>query len=410
MHIGFLSFESPFGSKGCGVASYLRAMIPALIAEGHRVTLITPGGGEELPHPFGEALRTVPVKLPNAHWYVSKVPLADQLLTLPLRELEWSFEFRASVRRAMREDPMQVLEVTELGTWCVARNPSVPLVARLHGAEYTFSRHTGQSVSAGSAWTRRLQRTALNKAAAVTAPSHFHAGEIAREMRWRPEHVAVVPNVVSAGMLEEAGRSDACGERGERAEERPLILYTGRLASVKGTGLLLEAACDVLKEFPQAEFVLAGPWQMPFPCAEWPAWVERLGISKHIRWAGYQTQEQLAEWYRQATVFVMPSFYETFGISCLEAMAFQVPVVATRAGALPEVVGHEEAGLTVEPGDRAALAQAITRLLRDPGLRRRLGAAGRERVLSRYTPQAVSSDMISVYRQACEGVQCERVQ
>src|SRR5580692_9075713 len=148
MHIGFLSFESPFGSKGCGVAAYLRAMIPALISGGHRVTLITSGGEDDAGHPYGEALRTVPVKLPNAHWYVSKLPLANQLLTLPLRELEWSFEFSRSVAQAMREEPMNVLEVTELGTWCVARDPMVPLVARLHGAEYTFCRHTGQPVSA----------------------------------------------------------------------------------------------------------------------------------------------------------------------------------------------------------------------------------------------------------------------
>jgi glycosyltransferase involved in cell wall biosynthesis len=403
MHIGFLSFESPFASNGCGVASYLRAMIPALISGGHRVTLIVSSAErDDRPMPsYGGALRTVPVHLPNAHWYVSKLPVAGKLLTQPVREMEWSFKFRAAVERAMHRDPMHLLEVTELGTWWLARDPILPLVARLHGAEYTFARHTGQRVNAGSAWTRKLQRHALDNAAVVTSPSRFHAAEVTREMRWQSGHVAVVPNVIASGMLERA-QPDA---RGESSVEPRLILYTGRLAPVKGTPVLLTAAREVLKEFPQAEFVLAGPWQMPFPSNQWERYLERFGAPNQISWVGYRNQEQLAALYRKAAVFVMPSFYETFGISCLEAMAFQVPVVATRAGALPEVVEHERTGLTVAPGDAGALAAAIVRLLRDADLRRSMGAEGRARVYERYTPQAVRDDMISVYQQACGWIQ-----
>jgi glycosyltransferase involved in cell wall biosynthesis len=99
-------------------------------------------------------------------------------------------------------------------------------------------------------------------------------------------------------------------------------------------------------------------------------------------------------------VFVMPSYYETFGISCLEAMAFGLPVVATRAGGLPEVVEDGVTGLLVPPGDTHALAEAIGRLLRDPDLRRRLGEAGRERVLARFTAEHVVKEMIPVYEHA----------
>jgi glycosyltransferase involved in cell wall biosynthesis len=133
--------------------------------------------------------------------------------------------------------------------------------------------------------------------------------------------------------------------------------------------------------------------------------MERAGAAGRITWLGHQNSEQLAELYRRATVFVMPSYYETFGISCLEAMAFKVPVVATRAGALPEVIEHDRVGLTVEPGDPAALASAICRLLAEPELRQRLGTAGRERVLSRYTAAAVRDQMVAAYQQAREVVQ-----
>jgi len=402
MHVGFLTFESPFGSKGGGVASYLRAAIPALLDGGHRVTLITATRGEDVSHPYAGELRVVPVKLPNAHWYLSKLPLADKLLTLPLREAEWSFKFRLAVAQAMREDAMDVLEVTELGAWWVATNPVVPVVVRLHGAEYTFSRYTGKPLTVGSLWNRRLQRQVLTHAAVVTSPSTFQAAEVAREMQWQPDRISVVPNVIAPRMLE---RANAALAPGLPNTDAPMILYTGRLAPVKGTPLLLDAAVGVLKQFPRAEFVLAGAWQMAVPPSDWSRWMERIGGNPRITWLGQQDENQLAELYRRATVFVMPSYYETFGISCLEAMAFRVPVVATRAGALPEIVEHDRVGLTVAPGDPSALGEAICDLLRNPELRRRFGSAGRERVLSQFTIEAVRNLMITGYERARRSVQ-----
>ncbi|HEY4363710.1 MAG TPA: glycosyltransferase family 4 protein [Bryobacteraceae bacterium] len=402
MHVGFLTFESPFGSKGGGVASYLRAAIPALLEGGHRVTLITATRGQDVSHSHGRDLRVVPVKLPNAHWYLSKLPMADKLFTLPLREAEWSVEFRRAVVQATREESMDVLEVTELGAWWVARNPVVPVLVRLHGAEYTFSRYMGKRLTPGSLWNRRLQRQVLNHAAAVTSPSRFQAAEVAREMQWQPGRITVVPNVIAPQMLEKANA--VAPSRGSDSES-PMILYTGRLASVKGTPLLLEAAGQVLKQFPRAEFVLAGAWQMTEPPSVWSRWMEQIGGNPRITWLGQQDENQLAELYRRATIFVMPSHYETFGISCLEAMAFRVPVVATRAGALPEIVEHNRVGLTVAPGDPAALGDAICHLLRNPELRRNFGCAGRERVLSRFTIETVRNLMVTGYERAKRSIQ-----
>jgi hypothetical protein len=81
----------------------------------------------------------------------------------------------------------------------------------------------------------------------------------------------------------------------------------------------------------------------------------------------------------------MPSVGEAFGIVYLEAMAFAKPVIAANSGGAPEVVTDGETGILVDPGDRAALTQALVRLLRDERLRDRMGAAGRERVLRYFT-------------------------
>jgi glycosyltransferase involved in cell wall biosynthesis len=81
---------------------------------------------------------------------------------------------------------------------------------------------------------------------------------------------------------------------------------------------------------------------------------------------------------------VMPSLRESFGLVALEAMAMNLPVIASRIGGLEEVVEHGRTGLLVAPGDAVVLADAIQRLTEDPGMRKEMGAAGRQRVESRF--------------------------
>lgn len=113
--------------------------------------------------------------------------------------------------------------------------------------------------------------------------------------------------------------------------------------------------------------------------------IARLGVGERVTVVGRVTDAELAAWYRRAQVVVSPSLYEGFGLPAAEAMASQTPVVATNAGALPELVVDGATGIIVPPADPGALADAIARLLADPERCRAMGAAGRARVLERFT-------------------------
>ena len=102
--------------------------------------------------------------------------------------------------------------------------------------------------------------------------------------------------------------------------------------------------------------------------------------------------------YGQCSVFAMPSYYETFGLSCAEAMACGKAVVATRAGALPELVQEDRTGLLVETADPIALAEALLKLLRDASLAASLGANGRRIARERYLPEKIAEGMVGAYR------------
>jgi glycosyltransferase involved in cell wall biosynthesis len=126
--------------------------------------------------------------------------------------------------------------------------------------------------------------------------------------------------------------------------------------------------------------------------------IERLGLDDIVTTVTGVTDEELARLYGEAEVAVVPSLYEGFSLPAIEAMSCGVPVVATTGGALPEVVGeHDRTGVLVAPNDPEALKVAIGRLLDDPMARARLGAAGRERVIERFTWQVTARGTAACY-------------
>ncbi len=132
--------------------------------------------------------------------------------------------------------------------------------------------------------------------------------------------------------------------------------------------------------------------------------IARLGLSDAVHCVSGISDDALARLYGEAEVAVVPSLYEGFSLPAIEAMSCGVAVVATTGGALPEVVGTDgETGLLVAPDDPGALAGAIARLLDDPELRARLGAAGRERVISRFTWQVTAAGTAACYEAVLEG-------
>ena len=163
---------------------------------------------------------------------------------------------------------------------------------------------------------------------------------------------------------------------------------------MKGLVPLLEAVAKLRTER-DIELVVIGD---PRPDGRVAKAIDRLGLAPVVHCVTGISDDELARNYAQAQVAVVPSLYEGFSLPAIEAMACGVPLVATTGGALPEVVGTDgTTGLLVPPDDPGALAAAIGRLLDDGALRDRLGAAGRDRVLGRFTWQVTASGTADQY-------------
>ncbi len=169
------------------------------------------------------------------------------------------------------------------------------------------------------------------------------------------------------------------------APDKIVVGYTGRVEPRKGIDVLIEAASTVLKQRPEAVFVVVGDAPASAPAgyrAQCEARARNLGIADRFIFAGFRkdVRPALADF----DIHCMPSYWEPFGRSIIEAMAMALPVVACRSGGVPEIVTHNIDGLLVEPGDSDELADALGRLADDEALRRRLGHAAQARVRDRF--------------------------
>jgi glycosyltransferase involved in cell wall biosynthesis len=164
---------------------------------------------------------------------------------------------------------------------------------------------------------------------------------------------------------------------------------------LKGLSFLVEAVAKLRTEVPHAHLVVIGRQRKKDPGHRL---VAKFGLEGAVTFTGSIPFERLLELYGEAEVAAVPSLYEGFSLPSIQAMASKIPLVCTRAGAIPEVAGTDgETALLVEPGDAAALAAALKRLLTEPELAARLAEAAYTRALDRFTWKAMARGTVDQY-------------
>ena len=230
--------------------------------------------------------------------------------------------------------------------------------------------------------SRRLDR--------ILTVSEAARADLAREYGLSTARMCVVGNGINLDVFEPM----------PAVPRKPNELITTLSADspLKGFRYLLEALARLRPTHPNLRLKVIG---QPSGDSDTAARVERLGLRDRVEFTGRVPAETIARAYAEATLAVVPSLYEGFGFPAGEAMACEVPVVSSRGGALPEVIGTDgSCGILVPPEDSIALANAIDELLAAPERRAAMGKAGRERVLELFTWRAAAERTVDVYREA----------
>jgi glycosyltransferase involved in cell wall biosynthesis len=195
-----------------------------------------------------------------------------------------------------------------------------------------------------------------------------------------PERCSLIENAIDTAQFARRWATAQAKERLGVPAGRLLIGAVGRLSAEKGFDLLIRTAGRLLKQGLDVELHIIGDGDEK---ASLQALVSSLGLGERVRLLGFRSDT--IELYQAMDLFALSSLREGLPNVLLEAMALEVPVVATRIAGVPRLVLHEENGLLVEAGDEEGLARACARLLGEAGLRAALGQAGRRTIEARYS-------------------------
>ena len=282
-----------------------------------------------------------------------------------------------------------------LGTGLLRIARHHPVVATVH---HPVTRDRCLDIAAATWWRRpmvhrwygfaRMQQRVARRIPDLLTVSSSSAADIAADFGVRPDQLHVVPLGVDTDVFRPVSAPRVAGR---------IIAVSSADRPLKGIGTLLRAVA-ALRPTRSVELQLVAKLDSDGPTAKL---IAELGISDVVRISSGLTDADLASMFATSEIACIPSLYEGFSLPAVEAMSSGTPIVASRAGALPEVLGPAgECADLVNPGDVGELTAALGRLLASPERRHRLGAAGRRRALEVFSWESVAAQTARVYRQA----------
>lgn len=258
-----------------------------------------------------------------------------------------------------------------------ARAANVQVIFHLHGSEMkTF-------VNKQPAILQRLISWILEKQSVVVVLSESwltYLNSISPKA-----NVQILPNYVNLADL---------SSKTENANANVNVLFLGVVGTRKGIYDLLPAFKDALEAAPELRLIIGGNGDVE----KAQALAMQLKITDRVVFAGWVSGEEKTKLLREADIYVLPSYNEGLPVSLLDAMSWQIPVVSTRVGGIPDLINDGIDGLLITAGDRSALTAAILKLSQDNRFRATVGTAGRTKVEDNFSKQVVLPKLEKIYQ------------
>ncbi len=403
LKIAYLTYRGKPHVGGQGV--YTRHLTKALADLGHTVEVF---GGQ--PYPILDERITL-TKLPSLDtfndYFPGRFPGFWELKTREdALEMAWfmtgvfpeprAFSARAARELGPRAGEFDLVHDNQcLGYGILKIEEKIPTIVTLHHPitkdrqlEMSHAKTFPRKLSVGRWYSFvKMQGKVASKMPRIVVVSQNSIDDIHTDMGVDVDRMRLVPVGVDPDLFKPL----------DHVTRRPGRLITTASADValKGLSYLLEAMAKLRTERDVTLTIIGKP--RPGHSMDL---IDSYGLAPHIEFVSGVTDERIVELYAEAEMAVVPSLYEGFSLPAIEAMCTGTPLVATDGGALPEVTGADgDTVLQCPAGDKDALAVAIARGLDDPELRARIGAAGRQRVLDRWTWKLCALQTVEQYRE-----------
>ena len=370
MNIVFLSHEYPLWATG-GAGTFLQTFGRALVAAGHKVTVLGVGKVEEEVRMEDQGVRLI--RLRRNRSIVPNFLYNSRVLNKRLKQLH-------------QEDPIDIIEAAELGLGIISRKHTARKVIRLHGGHHFFAEAENRGIN----WRKgTLEKASFSKADGFIAVSEYVKTHTAKYLSYHGKPVAIINHPIQMGIHTE--------EKEIRANR---ILFAGTVCEKKGVRQLIEAFGMVKIKHPQMILDLYGrDWFYP----DGSSYIEMLRTNftekelENIIFHGPVDRDMLNEKYAEAAFCVFPSHMETQGLVSLEAMLVGKPVIFSKYGPGPETIEHGETGLLCDVYDPKDIAEKMNWCIEHPMEAKELGDRAQIHVRTKYDPTTILNKNLEFY-------------
>ena len=391
------------GVDAGGQNVYVDAVSRGLVAHGYETDVFTVRGELEYPRivAWADGVRVI------------EIPV-DASAPLPKDEL-WPHmpAFRNTIDDFARRDGGQYDVIHGnfwMSGWVAAelglrwRTPTVQI---FHATGVTKLREQG-AADTSPAGRIEVEKAVVRAVDRLIAQCPAERDEFLADYGARADQIALIPSAVDTERFRPVDKR-AARQTLEIDPTAEMIVYVGRIVPRKDVRNVIHALARLKAQRLAAGtatmptlFIVGGETEEPDPVATPEIGVLRslateLGVLDQVQFAGCRQPDQLHLWYSAADVAVTTPWYEPFGLTPLEAMACGVPVIGSRVGGIAFTIVDGETGFLVAPRDPEALCARLAEILRDPARRKRMGQAGRARVLGSFTWQQVAMGTSAVY-------------
>jgi sugar transferase (PEP-CTERM/EpsH1 system associated) len=287
--------------------------------------------------------------------------------------------------RLIRRERVKMVHTHNVAPWMYAG-----MAARLALARVCHTEHS--NLFADQKALKRVERFLGKISKAVICDGDDVRRQLVDEQHLSPRNVVTIYNGVDTGLYARGADRAAGRKKLGLADDTPVVATVARLEPVKDQASLLRAFEKVGAALPEARLVLVGDGSLRAALEDQ---ARRPGLQGRVTFLGRRAD--IADLLPLFDVFALTSTSEGLPLTVLEAMAAGLPCVSTAVGAIPEAVTEGQTGLLVPPGDSDALAAALTRLLRDPGLRRKMGQEGQKRARAHFDLKAMTKRYEDLY-------------
>lgn len=403
MRICLLSREYPPDTGWGGVGTYTYHIAHGLAGRGHDVNVVCLAAKGQ---PDSTVTTEAGIKVHRVHWDSLLDELNLFLVTAPTLHFVtktglalWKcfLQLHAEKQFDVVEAPEHLAAALFNGTTAVA-----PLVIKLHTPHSKFLTDNLHLVEPtfDHQMVCMFENVAMTSAQVLCSPSEDMSRFVASIIGISEEAIFTSRNPTDIQRFSPEGERFA-------QYDRPTVLLVGRLEERKGVSLLIETVPHVVKQVPDAHFVVIGADTDTAPGGgSMLAYLQRRladsGCTASVTFLPHVPIERMPDVYRSADVCVIPSLYDNAPYSCIEALACGRPVVASDAGGTKEYISEAEWGFVVPSGSIEALSKALTCLLQSQELRSKFGVAARKFVVNQLSREVIAEQMEVLYQTAIE--------